>query len=103
MTMQKNWHIYLIRNKYNALYCGITTDVIRRFKQHEAGKGAKALKGKTPLHLVFSCLIGDHSQASKLEYHIKQLSKQAKERLIRDQPYDLVMYLNIQMRSKYEE
>ncbi|EKT61515.1 GIY-YIG nuclease family protein [Providencia sneebia] len=103
MSIQKNWYLYLIRNKNNALYCGITTDVLRRFRQHQEGKGAKALKGKAPLELVFSCFVGNRSQASRLEYQIKQLNKQAKERLIRDQPDDVMMYFASQTASKYEE
>jgi predicted GIY-YIG superfamily endonuclease len=40
------WFLYLIRTADNRLYTGITTDVPRRFRQHQAGKGAKALRGK---------------------------------------------------------
>ena len=40
------WYLYLIRTADNALYTGITTDVARRYQQHQQGKGAKALRGK---------------------------------------------------------
>ena len=40
------WFLYLIRTADNRLYTGITTDVSRRFCQHQTGKGAKALRGK---------------------------------------------------------
>ncbi|MEQ4693183.1 GIY-YIG nuclease family protein [Providencia manganoxydans] len=103
MNTQKIWHIYLIREKNNRLYCGITTDVQRRFTQHQEGKGAKALKGKLPLTLVFNGAVGDRSAASKLEFQIKKLSKQAKERLVLDQPSDIVDYLFIQTTSKCAE
>ncbi|WP_272667546.1 GIY-YIG nuclease family protein [Providencia sp. PROV139] len=93
MTTQKNWYIYLIREKNNRLYCGITTGIQRRFTQHQEGKGAKALKGKMPLTLVFHCLVGDRSAASKLEFQVKKLSKKAKERLILDQPDNIINYL----------
>ncbi len=43
------WYLYLIRTADNALYTGITTDVQRRYKQHQSGKGAKALRGKGEL------------------------------------------------------
>jgi putative endonuclease len=67
----------------NALYCGITTDVQRRFKQHQQGTGAKALKGKGPLKLEWFKPAGaDRSTASKLEYQIKRLPKHKKEQLI---------------------
>lgn len=76
------WFLYIIRSPDNALYTGITTDVPRRFKQHQSGKGAKALRGKTGLQLVFSTEAGDHGQALRLEYRVKQLKKSQKEQLV---------------------
>ncbi|CFU82694.1 GIY-YIG nuclease family protein [Yersinia pseudotuberculosis] len=80
------WHLYLLRTASGTLYTGITTDVARRLAQHQAGKGAKALRGKGELTLVFHCEAGDRSTALKLEYRVKQLSKQQKEKLVIDQP-----------------
>lgn len=77
-----SWYLYLIRSQDNRLYTGITTDVSRRFAEHQAGKGAKALRGRGTLLLVFSQLIGNRSQALRIEYQIKQLSKIQKERLV---------------------
>jgi putative endonuclease len=68
------------------LYTGITTNVERRLKQHESGKGAKALRNAATLTLVYRCEIGSHSEALKLEYRIKQLTKMQKERLVKNQP-----------------
>lgn len=76
------WFLYLIRTADNRLYTGITTDVARRFTQHQAGKGAKALRGKGELALVFSAPVGDRSQALRAEYRIKQLTKAQKEALV---------------------
>jgi len=76
------WYLYLIRTQKNALYTGITTDVARRFVQHQTGKGAKALRGKGELTLAFSEEVGERSLALRLEYRIKQLTKRQKERLV---------------------
>ncbi|WES67855.1 GIY-YIG nuclease family protein [Superficieibacter sp. HKU1] len=76
------WYLYLIRTENNALYTGITTDVARRFTQHQTGKGAKALRGKGELMLAFSEEVGERSLALRLEYRIKQLTKRQKERLV---------------------
>lgn len=76
------WFLYLVRTADNALYTGITTDVARRFLQHQTGKGAKALRGKGELQLAFSAAVGDRSLALRLEYRIKQLTKRQKERLV---------------------
>ena len=77
------WFLYLIRTADNRLYTGITTDVPRRFRQHQAGKGAKALRGKGDLQLAFSHEVGEHSLALRLEYRIKQLTKAQKEMLVK--------------------
>ena len=84
-----HWYLYILRTVAGTLYTGITTDVRRRLNQHQTGKGAKALRGKGELTLVFQCLVGDRSEALKLEYRIKQLSKNQKERLVQDQPKTL--------------
>ena len=69
--------------KNGNLYTGITTDVQRRFEEHQhSPKGAKALKGKGPLTLVFQKEIGTRSEASKAEWAVKHLSKDKKESLI---------------------
>ena len=68
-----------------ALYCGITTNVERRFAEHCDGgpKCARALRGRGPLTLVFVCEAGSHSRALQLEYRVKKLSRAEKERLVR--------------------
>ncbi|VTP17110.1 GIY-YIG nuclease superfamily protein [Phytobacter ursingii] len=76
------WSLYLIRTADNRLYTGITTDVARRFMQHQSGKGAKALRGKGELILAFSAPVGERSLALRVEYRIKQLTKRQKERLV---------------------
>lgn len=72
----------MIRCKGNKLYTGITTDVQRRFSEHQAGKGAKFLRGKAPLELVYQTKVGSHSDALKYEHQTKKLSKAEKEALI---------------------
>ncbi|AHK19721.1 GIY-YIG nuclease family protein [Yersinia similis] len=89
------WHLYLLRTSSGMLYTGITTNVARRLAQHQAGKGAKALRGKGELTLVFHCEAGDHSTALKLEYQVKQLSKQQKEKLVINQPSSLMPLLTV--------
>ncbi|WP_145495183.1 GIY-YIG nuclease family protein [Yersinia massiliensis] len=87
------WYLYLLRTASGMLYTGITTDVARRMVQHQSGKGAKALRGKGTLTLVFHCDAGDRSMALKLEYRVKQLTKQQKEKLVINQPSSLTSIL----------
>ncbi|PSW05484.1 GIY-YIG nuclease family protein [Photobacterium lipolyticum] len=77
------WSVYLIRTASNSLYCGVTTDVQRRFTEHQGSKkGAKYLKGKGPLTLVWFEAVGDKRKAMQLEYRIKRLSKARKEAIV---------------------
>ena len=70
-----HWHLYMLRLPSGMLYTGITTDVARRLAQHQAGKGA-ALRGG--IDAGVSLPGGDRSTALKLEYRVKQLSKNKK-------------------------
>jgi|TARA_B110000495_G_C22765878_1_gene448305 putative endonuclease len=83
---EAQWSLYLIRTAQASLYTGVTTDVQRRFAEHEnrdkKNKGAKALRGKGPLKLVFKIVVGNRSDALKLEYKVKKLSRTDKQRLI---------------------
>jgi len=78
------WFLYLIRCKDNSLYTGITTDVSRRFKEHQGNdrKGSKFLRGKAPLKLVLKKKIGDKSLTSKVEASVKKMPKAKKELLV---------------------
>ncbi|MBF7072143.1 GIY-YIG nuclease family protein [Glaciecola sp. MH2013] len=86
-TSAKNtdtWYLYLIKNKLNQLYTGITKDAERRFQEHASGspKCAKALKGKGPLVLAFVTKLGDHSTALKAEIWMKKQSRDTKNKII---------------------
>lgn len=78
------WSLYLIRCRNGTLYAGITTDVARRFAEHQAGapKGARYLRGKGPLQLEFQAPAGDRSTATKLEIWVKGLSRAVKEDVV---------------------
>lgn len=76
------WYVYIIRIESGPLYTGITTDPDRRLNEHQAGTGAKYLRGKGPLKRVYCSEIGSRSLATKVEIAIKKLSKKAKEQLI---------------------
>jgi len=75
--------LYIVRCADDTLYTGIAIDVGRRFAQHASGtRGAKYLRGKGPLQLVFSAEVGDRSLASRLEYRVKRLSRDDKQALV---------------------
>ena len=82
------WHVYLIRTRNGSLYAGVTTNVSRRLSEHRSGggKGARSLRGRGPLRLVYRKRVGEKSLALKIERRIKSLSKARKEELVRSNP-----------------
>ncbi|MCB2386913.1 GIY-YIG nuclease family protein [Thalassolituus alkanivorans] len=79
------WSLYLVRMASGQLYCGISTDVERRFAEHCANgaKTARALRGRGPLALVYQTAVGAHGDALRAEIRVKKLPKVEKEKLIR--------------------
>jgi len=84
-----DWHLYLIRCHNGSLYTGITTDVARRFAEHQGNNdtGAKYLRGRGPLVLVFQKNLGSRSMALGVESKVKRLSKVKKEELVKYQKH----------------
>lgn len=80
--MENTWKLYMLRCRDGTVYTGITTDVQKRFAAHQAGKGAKYTRGRSPLELVYSEECGDHSAALRRELEIKSLTREEKMKLI---------------------
>ena len=83
---ESNWWVYIIQCRNKSLYTGITTDVERRFDEHQNDdkKASKYCARLRPLKLVYkSSAYENKSEASKEEYRIKQLSHKEKKSLIK--------------------
>ena len=76
------WYLYVLRCGDGTFYTGITTDVERRLEEHRQGRGAKYTRGRGPLELAYQEECGNHSEALKREYAVKQLTREEKEDLI---------------------
>lgn len=75
--------LYILRCADGTLYTGITTDLVRRVKEHNSSTlGAKYTRGRRPVALVFSETFQNRSQASQGEARIKRLSRAEKMTLI---------------------
>lgn len=85
----KEWHLYIVQTRLGHWYTGITTDVQRRFEEHSKGTGAKNLRGKGPLELIFHRQVGDRSAASILECQVKKFSKPQKRLWVIEQKSQL--------------
>ncbi len=80
MSESPEYSVYLVRCRDGSIYTGIATDVSRRLTEHKGGiKGAKYLRGKGPLQLVYQREIGDRSLATRIEHRIKRLPTEEKQ------------------------
>lgn len=83
MAEARTFSLYIVRCVDGSLYTGIAADVARRIAEHERGaRGARFLRGKGPLEIVFEEAVGDRATASRLEYRVKRLSRSQKLELI---------------------
>lgn len=80
------YYIYILRCKDNSIYTGITTNLERRMEEHftKNNKCAKYTLNHTAKKLEIAWKTENRVLASKLEYHIKKLTKDKKELLIKD-------------------
>ena len=80
---QADYSLYIVRCRGGTLYTGIATDVPKRLEEHRSGRrGAKYLRGRGPLELVFAEVAGDRARASRLEHRVKKLPRNEKLALI---------------------
>lgn len=75
--------VYMLQCGDGTLYTGITTDIPRRLRQHNCGKGAKYTRSRLPVELRYREGPMDKSAALRRELEIKKLSRGEKLDLIR--------------------
>ena len=76
------WFVYVAKCFDGSLYTGITTNPKRREWQHNNCHGAKSLRGKTPVKIIYLEKHDDKIEASKREYAIKNWKREYKLKLI---------------------
>jgi len=77
------YYVYIVECADGTYYTGITTDLERRILEHNFSfKSAKYTRSRRPVHLVYSSMANNRSDASKEEYRIKRLTRAQKQKLI---------------------
>lgn len=78
------YYIYMLRCEDNSIYTGIAKDLEHRLNEHftKDEKCAKYTKSHKAKKLEIAWKTDNKSLASKLEYAIKKLDKNRKEKLI---------------------
>ena len=77
-------YTYMVKCGDGTLYTGYTTDVLRRTKMHNQGKGAKYTRSRLPVELVYYEVHESKTDAMKREYDLKQLTRVEKLKLIEE-------------------
>lgn len=77
------WWVYMLRCADGSLYTGITTDVPRRWREHNEGpRGARYTRARRPVWLVLCVPVPSRAVAARLEATLKALPRARKERLL---------------------
>jgi len=84
MTNRKNYFFYILRCSDKSLYCGMTSNLENRLKEHNSNgsKGAKYLRAKKPVVVVYSEIYPDIKTAMNRELQVKRWTKAKKEALV---------------------
>lgn len=78
-------YTYILRCSDGTLYTGWTNNPIKRIIAHNSAKGAKYTKTRLPVYITYLEKFDSKEEAMSREWHIKQLTKDKKEKLIKDQ------------------
>jgi putative endonuclease len=82
--MSKPWYMYVVECNDGSWYCGTTKDLDRRVQQHNCGRGAKYVRGRTPVKLIYAHTTSTRSIACFHESHFKKLNRDQKEQYLKD-------------------
>lgn len=76
------YFVYLLECEDGSLYTGITTDVTRRFAEHQKGVGSSFTRSKKAKCIVYTEPHPDRSSASRREAEIKAWPREKKLALV---------------------
>ncbi len=76
------WTVYLLRCADGSLYAGIARDLDARVDAHNKGRGAKYTRARLPVTVAWSRGRQPPTDARRLEYALKQLTRVEKLRLV---------------------
>ncbi len=82
------YYCYLLECADGSFYCGWTTDVERRLKTHQRGKGARYTRMNGPVRLAYFEEVEDRRMAMKRELEIKKLPHDKKKRMSEEFPHE---------------
>jgi putative endonuclease len=78
----KDWLVYLLRCADGTLYCGVTNNLLKRIRAHNASKGGSYTRGRVPVRLEAQSRELTRSEALKLEMRVKKAQRRKKIEII---------------------
>lgn len=75
-------YTYMVECSDGSLYTGWTNDLEKRVRAHNAKKGAKYTRSRTPVKLVYYEAFATKEEAMRREYEIKRYTRKQKEALL---------------------
>lgn len=75
-------YTYIVECADGTLYTGWTNNLEKRIQAHNSGAGAKYTRSRRPVKLVYFENFPTKEEAMSREWHIKQLTRREKKKLI---------------------
>ena len=76
------FYTYILLCDDGTLYTGWTVNLAKRIDAHNSGNGAKYTSIRVPVDLAYYEEFDNRSEAMSREWHIKKMTREAKEQLI---------------------
>ena len=91
------WHVYILKFSNDTLNTGLTSDLNRRYDEHQNGNGKHYTSHNKPSELLYTETFENKLQAEKREIQIKKWSQAKKQALIKG---DLCQLINLSKSKK---
>lgn len=83
----ERWFLYALRCTDDTLYTGVSTDVPRRLREHNSGRGARYTSGRRPVTLIGVWQFADRGAAQRAEARFRRLPRRTKlQRIAQELP-----------------
>ncbi|MGA2322571.1 MAG: GIY-YIG nuclease family protein [Sedimentisphaerales bacterium] len=86
----KTWYVYILECRNKALYTGVTNNIERWLKDHQAGNGGHYTSYNRPERIIYKEEFKNLSDAKIREQQIKRWSKSKKLALIKGDQAELI-------------
>lgn len=80
--MERKWYVYILRCLDDTLYTGITNNIERRLKAHNAGTASKYTRSRRPVTMIYQEEAETKGDALRRELAIKTMTRSQKQSLI---------------------